>query len=415
MARPVNKLSVRETQRDLAPGLYGDGGGLYLQVSSLKDRAGKESRTKSWVFRFMLAGKARKMGLGDFDRVSLKDAREKARQAYGLVQDGVDPIESRRARRAALALERAKTVTFKECAEKYIAAHEATWRNEKHRDQWKNTLATYAYPVIGSLSVADVDIGLVLKILEPIWAEKPETATRVRGRIETILNWATVRKYRSGDNPARWRGHLEQVLPRRSKVSRVKHHTAVPFTELPDLMDELRQREGISAKALEFTILTAARTNEATGARWSEIAFKEKVWIVPAERMKGGREHRVPLSDAAIALLESLPREGSYIFPGAKKDSTLSNMAMLELLRGMRSNGETVHGFRSSFRDWASERTAYPNEVAEMALAHAVRDQTEAAYRRGDLFEKRRRMMTDWATYCAQPQQPANNVVAMRG
>jgi integrase len=407
MARPVNKLSVRETQRDLEPGLYGDGGGLYLQVS--------QQRTKAWVFRFMLAGKARKMGLGDFDRISLKDVREKARQAYKLVSDGIDPIDERLSRKAAIALEKAKTVTFKECAEKYIAAHEATWRNEKHREQWKNTLATYVYPVVGSLSVADIDIGLVLRVLEPIWADKPETAGRVRGRIETILNWAAVRKYRTGDNPARWRGHLEQVLPRRSKVARVKHHKAVPFAELPGFMDALRHREGISAKALEFTILTATRTNETVGARWSEISLKEKVWIVPAERMKGDREHRIPLSDAAIALLDDLPREGSYIFPGAKKDSTLSNMAMLELLRGMRSNKETVHGFRSSFRDWASERTAYPNEVAEMALAHAVRDQTEAAYRRGDLFEKRRRLMADWAAYCGSPVGAGENVVAMRG
>jgi integrase len=357
------------------------------------------------------------MGLGDFDRVSLKDAREKARQAYKLVSDGTDPIDERQARKAAIALEKAKTITFKECAEKYIAAHEATWRNDKHRDQWKNTLATYAYPVIGKLSVADIDIGLVLKVLEPIWADKPETAGRVRGRMETVLNWATVRKYRSGDNPARWRGHLEQVLPRRSKVARTKHHAALPFADVPGFMGELMIRDGMSAKALEFTILTAARTNETVGARWSEISFKDKVWIVPAERMKGGREHRVPLSETAIALLESLPREGSFVFPGSKKDSTLSNMAMLEMLRGMRSNGETVHGFRSSFRDWASERTAYPNEVAEMALAHAVRDQTEAAYRRGDLFEKRRRLMADWAAYCSSIPATAavdDIVVSMR-
>jgi integrase len=404
--RAIHKLSVKEAQRDLPPGLYGDGGGLYLQVS--------QQRTKAWVFRFMLAGRARKMGLGDFDLVTLKDAREKAREAHKLVKDGIDPIEVRAARKAALALERAKVITFKECADRYIAAQEGQWRNGKHRAQWKATLETYAYPVFGNLSVADIDTALVLRVLEPIWTTKNETASRLRGRIETILSWAKVRGYRTGENPATFKGNLKEALPKVSRANR-GHHAALPYRDIPAFMQELRAAAGMSARALEWTILTAARTSETIEARWNEIDEENRLWIVPAGRMKAGVEHRVPLSDAALRLLRSLPREGALIFPGAREGQPLSNMAMLELLRGMRGKGLTVHGFRSSFMDWGHETTGYPKEMLDIALAHKVADKVEAAYRRGDMIEKRRRLMTDWADYCVTVRTgETRNVVAMR-
>jgi integrase len=407
--RRGNKLTPLAIKNAKEPGLYGDGHGLYLQVSQFG--------TKSWLYRFQRDGVARKMGLGALHTVSLADARERAADARRVLLDGIDPIEARRQRRAANKLEAAKAITFKQCAEKYIAAQAAGWRNGKHAMQWTATLATYAYPIIGDLPVAAIDTGLVLKVIEPIWNTKSETASRVRGRIESVLNWAKVREYRLGDNPARWRGHLDNVLPRRSKVQKVKHHPALPYAEIPAFMGELRDRQDVSARALEFTILTAARTGEVIGARWSEI--EGKVWTIPAERMKGGKEHQVPLTKRVLAILDSVPREGSFVFPGARAGKALSNMAMLELLRGMRSAGSTVHGFRSSFRDWAAERTNYPDFVVEKALAHVVADKVEAAYRRGDLFEKRRRLMDDWSAYCASPGRPSRmkggeNVVAMR-
>jgi integrase len=413
MGRASNKLSTLEVKKDLPPGLYGDGDGLYLQVSNLK--------TKAWVFRFMMAGTARKMGLGSVDRVTLADARKKAKAAYSLVQDGVDPIDAREAKRSAEALEKAKVVTFKACAEKYIAAHEAGWKSEKHGAQWAATLERYANPVIGHLSVASIDVGLVLKVIEPIWSIKTETANRIRGRIESILDWARARGLRTGENPARWRGHLDQLLPARSSVAPVKNHKALPYTDLPRFMAALRQRDSVSARALEYTILTVARTGDTIGGIWAEIDPAERLWTVPAARVKGKkgarkRDHVVPLSDRAFDLLEAMPREGEFIFPGAKEKAPLSNMAMLEFLQGM-GFGEklTVHGFRSAFKDWCSDRTAYPNELSEMALAHTVSDKVEAAYRRGDMREKRRRLMADWAEFCASSARGVSaNVVALR-
>src|SRR6266550_9183802 len=307
MGRTANKLSVKETEKDLPPGLYGDGGGLYLQVSNRK--------TKAWVFRFMIAGRARKMGLGDFERVPLKEARKKAQAAHSLVVDGVDPIAARNAVRAAQAVERAKFITFKECAEEYIADHEKSWKSDKHAAQWSATLVTYAYPVIGHLAVADIDLALVLKVIKPIWNTKTETANRVRGRIENVLDWAKVHGRRAGDNPARWRGFLDQVLPARSQVAPVEHHATLPYADLPRFMAELRQRDGISVRALEFTILTAARTGDTIGAKWPEINLWEKLWTVPAARVKGKRgvrkrDHAVPLSDRAFAILEDIPKDG---------------------------------------------------------------------------------------------------------
>jgi integrase len=413
MARTVGKLTALKVARDLPAGMYADGAGLYLQVTG--------AGAKSWIYRFSLHGKAREMGLGSLAAVSLADARIKAGECRRLRQEDVDPIEARKSRREQAALDAAKTLTFKEAAASYIASHRAGWRSGKHAAQWENTLATYAEPVLGKLSIQAIDTTLVLKVLEPIWKPKPETASRVRGRIEAILDWAKVRGLRQGENPARWRGHLDHLLPARSKVRRVKHHAAVPYAELPDFIEELRLQEGGAARALEFTILTAARTGDTIGAMWGEFNTSDKLWTVPAERMKAGREHRVPLSARALAILrgaaEARTPAADYVFPGGKAGRPLSNMAMTEVLRRMGRGGITVHGFRSAFRDWAAERTSFPSEVAEMALAHAVSDKVEAAYRRGDLFEKRRRLMAEWATYCDTPKAGADRgaVIPMRG
>jgi integrase len=405
MARNIERLSALAVSRAKAPGYYPDGAGLYLHITS--------SGARSWVYRFMLAGKAREMGLGPLPDTTLSEARGNAMQARKLRREGIDPIEWRKAAKAQARLEAASSITFKECAAAYIKAHRVGWRNAKHADQWAATLATYATPVFGTLPVQGIETGLVMRALDPIWAAKPETAGRLRGRIESILDWATVRGYRIGENPARWRGHLDKLLPKRSKVARVEHHPALPYAEIGAFLASLRAQEGIAARMLEFVILTGARTGEAIGARFSEI--KDDIWTVPAARMKGGREHRVPLSPAAAAIVEAMKTlgAGDYLFPGGKIGKPLSNMAMLVLLRRVKRADLTVHGFRSTFRDWAAERTSFPGEVVEMALAHAVGDKVEAAYRRGDLFEKRRRLMTAWAEFCATVAKPGD-VVPLR-
>ncbi len=319
--------------------------------------------------------------------------------------EAIDPIEHRAGQAAAGALAAVKAMTFRACADQYISSHRAGWRNPKHAAQWPATLSTYVYPSFGALPVQAVDVGLVMMAVEPIWATKPETAGRVRGRIESILDWATARGYRQGENPARWRGHLENLLPARSKVRRVEHHAALPYPEIGAFVIELRQQEGVAARALEFAILTAARTGEVIGARWDEINIAARLWTIPAERMKAAKEHRVPLSDAALAIVNAMAaiRTGDHVFPGGRAGRPISNMAMLMLLRRMGRGDLTAHGFRSSFRDWAAERTGFPAEVAEMALAHAVADKVEAAYRRGDLFEKRRQLAEAWAKFCGAP------------
>lgn len=397
MARTIGKLTALAVAQAKRRGYFCDGGGLFLQVSA--------AGAKSWVFRFKEGGRLREMGLGPTYTVSLAEARQKALECRKLRLEGLDPIERRRAVRWQAKLDAAKAISFEECAARYIAAHKAGWRNPKHAAQWPSTLVTYVNPIFGEIPVEAVDVGLVMKALEPIWTEKPETAARVRGRIESILDWATARGYRQGENPARWRGHLENLLPNRSKVRRVEHHAALAYTEIAAFMIELRQQEGIAASALEFAILTAARTGEVIGARWGEINTGERLWTIPAERMKAGKEHRVPLSDAAMAIVEKMAaiRSGDFAFPGAKAQRPLSNMAFLMLLRRMDRGDLTAHGFRSSFRDWAAERTTFPAEVAEMALAHAVSDKVEAAYRRGDLFQKRRQLADAWARFCAAP------------
>jgi integrase len=411
MSRATNRLAVKFTEKDnLKPGLYHDGGGLYLQVS--------DRQTKSWIYRFMMAGRARKMGLGDFDLVSLKDARKKRDAAYGLVIDGVDPIEDRQTRKAAQIAETAKALTFKECAEGFITAHRAGWKSTKHAGQWTATLETYAYPVIGKMQVQMIETAHVMKIIEPIWKEKTETASRVRGRIEKILDRAKALKLRSGENPAAWRGHLDQLLPAKSQVSPVENHPALPYAEVPEFMAKLRAKEGVSARALEFTILTVARTGDTIGATRPEINKTDKVWTVPAARMKGKkgarkRDHVVPLTKQALAVLAEVPVEGSYIFPGGKEGAGLSNAAMSELLKGMGYSPDyaTVHGFRSTFKDWAGDLTSYSNEMSELAMAHTVDDKVEAAYRRSDMRERRRRMMDDWAAYCDGKAAGGDNVV----
>ncbi len=394
MKRQLLRLSPKGVVNKKMPGYYPDGGGLYLQVS--------ESGSKSWLFRFVLNGKERQMGLGPFHTVGLADARSAAVECRKLLLAKVDPIEARNAKHAGEALDAAKSITFTECATKYIKAHKPGWKNAKHADQWTNTIETYCGPIFGELPVQAVDTGLVLKALEPIWTEKPETASRVRGRIESVLDWATARGYRTGDNPARLRGHIDNLLPEISKRRRVKHHPALPYVELGEFVAELRKQEGVAARALEFLILTAARTGEVIGARPGEFNLDAALWTIPGERMKAGKEHRVPLSSRVVAIIREIEKthKGDFVFPGGKEGKPLSNMAMLELLKRMERGNLTVHGFRSTFRDWAAERTNYPREVCEMALAHAVSDQVEAAYRRGDLFEKRRRLMLEWTKHC---------------
>lgn len=397
MARKKEKLTAVAVRNMSKSGLYGDGDGLYLQVT--------EAKAKTWIFRFMLAGRRRDMGLGPAgDRnVTLAEARDKAADARKLVRDGIDPIEARKSAKLAALAELAKAMTFKQCAEAYIKAHEAGWQNAKHAAQWTSTLTTYAFPVIGELPVSAVDTGLVMKVLEPIWTTKTETASRLRGRIESVLDWATVRHYRAGENPARWKGHLDHLLPAKAKVQKAGHHAALPYDQIGDFMVALRRQGGAGARALEFAILTAARTGEVTGATWDEIDLDKRLWTIPAERMKAGKEHRVPLSEPALAILRDMEklRDSDFVFPGGKAQRPLSNMALLTTLRRMKRTDVTAHGFRSTFRDWAAEQTNFAHEVAEMTLAHSVGDKVEAAYRRGDLFDKRRQLMDVWAGYCA--------------
>jgi integrase len=408
MARLSERLSAKRVELAAKPAMYPDGHGLYLRVGP--------TGAKSWVFRYRNNGRRHDLGLGPYHLVSLAEARKKATEQRNLLRiDGHDPLLTRRVGRDQARLAAAKAMTFKACAEAYMAAHQAGWRNPKHRAQWAATLNTYVYSHFGDLPVHAVDVGLVMKAVEPIWTEKPETASRVRGRIEAVLDWATARGYRRGENPARWRGHLENLLPAPSKVRRVEHHAALAYQEIDGFMAELRAHEGVAARAFEFLILTAARTSEAIGARWDEFDLGERLWTVPGERMKAGKEHRVPLSARAVEIIQEMKglrqEEQKFVFPGAK-GGALSNMALLMTLRRMGRADLTAHGFRSTFRDWAAERTNFPAEVAEMALAHTVSDKVEAAYRRGDLFEKRRQIMEAWARFCATPPLAGGKVIS---
>ena len=412
--------------RSAGPGTYEDGAGLRLVV--------KASGARSWVLRYKGAdGKRREMGLGrapgrktDPAAVPLSVARDLATGVHAKLRDGRDPLAERdrieAEARAKSEADKIAAITFKDVATSYIAAHESGWRNPKHRWQWGRSLEMFVYPHFGETPVADVTTAHVMKALEAIWHEKPETASRVRQRIEAVLDYAKAREWRTAENPARLRGHISNMLPPRSKIAPVVHYSALPWAEIGNFLIELRQREATAARALEFCILTVARPGEVFGATWREIDRKAGLWIVPGERMKAGREHRSPLSDRAVAILDEMEKArpksdkagAAFVFPGQKTGRPLSALAMLMLMRRMGRGDLTAHGFRSTFRDWAEETTAYSRAVVEMALAHAIGDKVEAAYRRGDLLEKRRRLMTDWGDYCAKPSAKADNVTPIR-
>lgn len=395
-------MSALAVSKLVTPGFHavGEVPGLCLQVF--------DTGARTWILRTMVAGKRREIGLGGFPAVTLADARTEARRLRSEISQGRDPVADRRAARSAQRAAREAAKTFKQAALAYIESHEAGWRNPKHGQQWRNTLEQYAYPLLGELLVSDIDRQQVLAVLEPIWRTKTETASRLRSRIELVLSFAMQRGYRAeGLNPARWRGGLDKLLPAPQKVTKVEHHPALPIDDLPAFMARLREASGMGASALEFAILTAARSGEVRGALWPEIDLPNKQWVVPAGRMKAGREHRVPLSDAAVKLLERQPRfdKVELVFP-SPRNGMLSDMTLTAVLRRLEVPA-VPHGFRSTFRDWVAERTSYPGDMAEMALAHAIGDKVEAAYRRGDMLEKRRRMMNDWAAFLARPKTTA--------
>lgn len=408
MAKRANQLSDLAVRKLKTPGVHADGGGLYLQVT--------EAGAKSWLYRYMLRGRERWMGLGSYPSISLSDARAAAAGAKRLARDGFDPIEHRRAERAARATE--TSTTFETCTLGLLDAKKGEWRNAKHEAQWLSTLQTYAYPVMGQTLVRDIGTEDVLRVLKPIWTTKTETASRVRQRIEAILDWARVKGYRAGENPARLRGHLDKLLPKKSKIQPVQHQSAMKYAELPAFFATLRTSKTTAARALAFTILTAARTTEVRHAIWPEIDVDEKTWSVAPERTKANRAHRVPLTKEALRILEELKplrrADDELIFPGERPGKGLSENTMLKLLQdGYGYEDLTVHGFRSTFRDWAAETTGYPSDVAEAALAHVIKDKTQAAYQRGDLLERRREMMEAWANYCLSATGDGK-VVAMR-
>ena len=383
--------------KHLKDGCHADGGNLYLLV---------RGESKSWVFRFTSpTGERRRMGLGPLHAVSLADARKRATELREQIHHSthpIDPITVRQKAKLAQQLGKQRNKTFEFCAGAYILAHQNEWKNSKHAQQWTNTLAKYAYPIFGNISVGEIDEALILDVLTPIWTTKTETASRLRGRIESVLDWAKFNKFRKGENPARWKGHLEHTLAKPSKVSKVKHHPAMPYQELPGFMKELKTRTGMGAKALELLILTGCRSGEIRGADWNEIDFDRKLWVIPAIRMKMAQEHRVPLSEGALALLNTLPQleDTNLVFPSSKPNTRLSDMTLTAVLRRCGGAEFTVHGFRSSFRDWLAEATNHPHEASEMALSHTISNKVEAAYRRGDMLDKRFLMMNDWANYC---------------
>jgi integrase len=395
MAGKPKELTAIEVKRLTDPGLHAVGmvKGLYLKVAP--------GGSRSWILRVTVGSKRRDIGLGGYPEVTLQRARERTAESRELIRQGVDPVDKRKADRAALISAQAKVIEFKDAAIRCHASKAPEFRNVKHRGEWINTLERYAFPVIGSLPVSEIELPHILKVLEPIWHTKTETASRVRQRMEAVLTWAAVSKYRSGDNPARWVGNLKELLPAPSKISTVKHHAALPWQQVGQFMDDLRKRDGIAAKALEFAILTAARSGEVRGMEWSEVDFSTKVWTVPEDRIKAGKQHRVPLSDDAIAILKAAPRftANPLVFV-APKGGVLSDATLLAVVRRMKVDA-VPHGFRSSFKDWARSCTAYPDEVSELALAHVNSDSTRAAYARDELLPKRKKLMGEWAKFCS--------------
>jgi integrase len=428
-AHRLNRLSAATVKHSKGPCYLPDGGGLYLRVS--------KTETKSWVQTFTLCGKSREMGLGPYPEVTLEQARVQADANRQLLRGGIDPIAQRDAAKAARRLVVAKAMTFKEAAEAYIKSHSDGWKNAKHAAQWTSTLEQYAYPLIGELDVKDVETGLVIKVLDPIWKSKTETANRVRSRLELILSWATTHGLRTGENPARWRGHIQNLLPKPSKISKVEHHPALDMDDVQGFLTAVGNVNGMGARALEFAILTATRSGEVRGATWGEVDLEKEAWLIPAARMKANVDHRVPLSMQAMDILRGRIREIEIVdgkFDPAKDEvvfkarsgGTLSDMTLTSVIRRLNDgkdpmpwidpkSGEQAvpHGFRSTFRDWASERTSYPREVAEQALAHKVSNQVEAAYLRGDLFTKRRKLMEQWGTFATSPAKQDVRVVGI--
>ena len=398
MPRKAAELSPLSISRLKDPGLWAVGGvsGLYLHVNARGAR--------SWILRVVVGDKRRDMGLGGYPDIGVADARQKAREARLKIEQGVDPILLRKQAKSELMALQATDKTFEQAAGEYIKIHAESWSNDKHRKQWERTLTAYAFPVVGKLSLRHIRQEHILKILEPIWTTKTETATRVRGRIESILDWAKVKGLRSGENPAAWKGHLDHMLPAPTRLKNVEHLAAVPVRDMPGFMVKLREAAGTAAQALEFLILTAARSGEVRGITWQEVSLEDALWVVPAERMKMKKEHRVPLSDRALSILKSQPRidENPLVFP-ALRGSQMSDATMSAVLKRMGIDA-TVHGFRSSFRDWCGDYTNYPRDLAEQCLAHGADDPVEAAYRRGDALERRREIMNEWSKFVAGHQ-----------
>lgn len=390
VGRRAKRLTVARVKSLKDVGMYSDGDGLYLQVS--------KHGTKSWIYRYSFMGKRPEIGLGSVKDVSLSAARDKVRDYRKKLNDGIDPKSHKRMVENDSRNE--NYWTFEKCANAYIEAHSASWKNEKHIKQWYSTLNTYAYPFIGNIPVKDIDIAMIMNVLEPIWIEKTETATRVRGRVERILAWAIVNNYRDHPNPALWRSNLDQLLPAPNAISPVNHHSAMPYGDLPSFFDSLLKIDTVVSYALQFTILTACRTSEVIKAEWDEIKIDDSLWVIPKERMKSPREHRVPLSPQAVDVLQSLEVQSNWVFPSNRVDKHIGDTSMLVFLKSASNRSDlTVHGFRSSFRDWCAEKTSFPRELAEAALAHVVKDKTEAAYQRGDMLEKRMELMIGWAEY----------------
>jgi integrase len=405
MGKRQTELGALAVSQIKTRGIHFVGGVAGLAINVTK------SGSRSWILRYQVGGKRRDKGLGGYPDVTLAQAKEAARAARAKIAHGVDPIEDGRALRSQLIASQISAITFSQAAKQYIDTHEGSWRNAKHTQQWRNTIQTYADPVVGRVLIRDVDLPQILKVLEPIWRTKTETASRLRGRMESVLDWASARGFRTESNPARWKGLLDKLLPSPGKIAKADHHRALPYADMPEFMKSLAEQQGIAPRALEFAILTACRSGEVRGAKWTEIDMDTGTWTVPAIRMKAGKEHRVPLSAAALSIVKSQKESAfcDFVFPSSRSSkksegSPLSDMALLAVLRRMEVPA-VPHGFRSSFRDWCAETTDYPREVAEMALAHTIGDKVEAAYRRGDLFDKRKQLMQGWANYAnsAQP------------